>query len=174
MNRRIFVFIILLASLAVAQPEAKTDELAVLKFLEGKWIDEKPGVSKVVQDYEFIMNGKYLSMKTRAVFEPSEKNPKSEVHEDFGIFSYDQSRKTLVFRQFHIEGFVIYYALEKKDQNEKELTFVSEQIENAPPGTKTKEIFKFVGEDKVEQSFHVAWPNREFACYSLNNLTRIK
>ena len=174
MNRMIFVFIILLPYLVVAQTEAKIDELAVLKFLEGKWIEEKPGVSKVTQDYGFIMNGKYLRMKTRAVFEPSEKNPKGEVHEDVGIFSYDQSRKTLVFRQFHSEGFVIHYILEKKDKSAKEITFVSEHIENAPQGTQAKEIFKFVGEDEIEQSFHVAWPNREFACFALNKLRRTK
>ena len=86
-----------------------------LAFLEGIWQGGKPGVSKVTQEYQFIFNRKFLQVKTKAVFEPTEKNPKGEVHEDLGIFSYDKFRKTFVFRQFHIEGFVNQYILEKKD-----------------------------------------------------------
>ena len=174
MYRKLLVLIVLLPVLMTAQTQEKQDIWETLKFLEGKWIDDKPGVSKVTQMYEFIWDGKYLQMRTKAVFEPTEKNPKGEVHEDLGIFSYDQNRKTFVFRQFHVEGFVIQYILEKKEDSKNEWTFVSEHIENAPPGTKAKEVFKFVSEDKIEQSFHVAWPNRDFACYSLNNLKRIK
>jgi len=174
MKRKLLVLIALLPFLIAAQTQKKQDIWATLKFLEGKWVDEKPGLSKTTQVYEFIWNGKYLRMRTRAVFEPTEKNPKGEVHEDLGIFSYDQSRKTFVFRQFHIEGFVIQYILEKKDDKTNELTFVSEHVENAPPGTKAKEIFKFVSEDQIEQSFHVAWPDRDYACFALNNLKRIK
>lgn len=35
-------------------------------------------------------------------------------------------------------------------------------------------IFKVIAEDEIEQSFHVAWPDREFACYSINKLKRKK
>ena len=41
-------------------------------------------------------------MKTRSVFEPTEKNPKGEIHEDFGVFSYDRTRKTFVMRGFYV------------------------------------------------------------------------
>ena len=173
MRRMLLVFIVLLPSLVVAQTEEIKDDWAALKFLEGKWIDEKPGVSKVKQEYEFIFKGKYLQMRTKAVFEPTEKNPEGEVHEDLGIFSYDQFRKTFVFRQFHSEGFINQYILDKKDSATKELTFISEQIENAPEGTKAKVIFKFIAEDEIEQSFHVAWPGKEYACFALNKLKRI-
>jgi hypothetical protein len=100
--------------------------------------------------------------------------PKGDVHEDLGIFSYDQARKTFIFRQFHVEGFVIEYVLEKRDENTEELTFISEAIENAPPGTKAKEIFKFISEDEFEQSFHVAWPDQDYVCFMLNKLKRMK
>lgn len=174
MHRNLLVFIIMLPFLVVAQTQGKDDIWASFKFLEGKWTDEKPGVSKVTQVYEFIFNRKYLQMRTRAVFEPTEKSPKGEVHEDLGIFSYDQVRKTFVFRQFHIEGFVIQYILEKRDERINELTFISEQIENAPSGTKAKEAFKFINEDEIEQSFYVAWPNKDYACFALNKLKRTK
>lgn len=44
---------------------------------------------------------------------PTEKNPKGEVHEDFGIFSYDQARKTFVMRGFYVEGFVNTYVMDE-------------------------------------------------------------
>ena len=174
MRTYLLVFILILPALVIAQPQQKDDVWASFRFLEGNWIDEKPGVSKITQVYEFMFSGKYLQMKTRGVFEPTEKKPKGEVHEDLGIFSYDQARKTFVFRQFHIEGFVIEYVLEKGDENTGELTFVSEAIENAPPGTKAKEVFKIINEDEFEQSFHVAWPKQDYACYALNKLKRVK
>jgi hypothetical protein len=174
MRRYLLVFIIILPSLVIAQPQEKDDIWASFRFLEGKWIEEKPGVSKVAQVYEFMFNGKYLKMRTRAVFEPTEKMPKGDVHEDLGIFSYDQARKSFVFRQFHIEGFVIEYVLEKRDEKTNELTFISEMIENAPPGTKAKEVFKFINKDEFEQSFHVAWPDQDYVCFALNKLRRAK
>ena len=174
MRRYLLVFIIILPSLVIAQPQEKDDIWASFRFLEGKWIDEKPGVSKVTQVYEFMFNEKYLQMRTRAVFEPTEKMPKGDVHEDLGIFSYDQARKTFVFRQFHVEGFVIEYVLEKRDEKTEELTFISEMIENAPPGTKAKEIFMFINKDEIEQSFHVAWPEQDYVCFALNKLKRTK
>ncbi len=174
MRRYLLVIIIVLPCLVIAQPQEKDDIWASFRYLEGKWVDEKPGVSKVIQTYEFMFGGKYIQMRTRAVFEPTEKKPKGEVHEDVGIFSYDQARKTFIFRQFHLEGFVIEYVLEKRGENTNELTFVSEAIENAPPGTRAKEVFKFINEDEFEQSFHVAWPKQDYACYMQNKLKRVK
>jgi hypothetical protein len=106
MVQRILVLIVLLPILVAAQTDQKKDIWEPLKFLEGTWKGEDPGLSKVSQVYKFVLNGKFLHMKTRSVFEPTEKNPKGEVHEDFGIFSYDQGRKTFVMRGFYVEGFV--------------------------------------------------------------------
>jgi hypothetical protein len=38
--------------------------------------------------------------------------PKPEVHEDFGIHSYDRALKRIVLRQFHGEAFVNEYTLD--------------------------------------------------------------
>ena len=112
MARKIFVFLILVPILVAAQAEQKKDVWTPLRILEGTWIGETPGVSKVTQTYQFVLKGRFLLMKTRSVFEPSEKNPKGEVHEDFGIFSYDQGRKTFMMRGFYVEGFVNTYVME--------------------------------------------------------------
>jgi len=89
-----------------------------------------------------------------------------------GLFSFDQSRKTFVLRGFYIEGFVNTYVLDNISDDGKTFTFLTEHIENAPAGTKAKLIFKVINPDELEQSLHVAWPEREFSCYSLNRLKR--
>jgi len=171
MRNKLIVVLFLLPLLVVAQTEKQTDIWQSLNFLEGKWEGHGQG-STVTQEYQFILNKKFLQMKTKAVFEPSEERPEGEIHEDMGLFSFDQSRKTFVLRGFYVEGFVNTYILDNISDNGKTLTFVTEHIENAPPGTKAKLIFKVINPDELEQSFHVAWPEREFNCYSLNRLKR--
>lgn len=111
-------------------------------------------------------------MKTKAVFEPQEKNPKGEVHEDWGLFSYDQSRKKFVFRQFHVEGFINQYALEEISNKGKTLVFKSEHIENGPPGLEAKLIFKFINDDTLEESFYLGFAGKDLDCYITNILKR--
>ncbi len=174
MIKRIIVLIILLPVLAAAQTDKKKDVWEPLKFLEGTWVGETPGVSKVKQTYKFVLNGHFLHMKTRSVFEPTEKNPNGEVHEDFGVFSYDQARKTFVMRGFYVEGFVNTYVMENISEDGKAFTFMTEHVENAPEGTKAKLEFKVLSGDEIEQSFHVAFPGREFSCLFINNLKKQK
>ena len=174
MIKRIFVYIVLLPILIAAQTEQKKDVWEPLRILEGTWEGEEPGVSKVTQVYQFVLNGNFLHMKTRSVFEPTEKNPKGEVHEDFGIFSYDQGRKTFMMRGFYVEGFVNTYVMDEISEDGKNFTFLSEHVENAPEGTEAKLVFKVLNDDEVEQSFHVSFPGREFSCLYINNLKKQK
>jgi len=79
------------------------------RFFEGRWEGKgegKPGISQGKQTWEFILRGKFLQIRNEARFEPQGPNTASEVHEDFGILSYDKARQKYVFRQFHVEGFV--------------------------------------------------------------------
>lgn len=177
MRKEILSVILLLPFLIFAQGEKKADVWQALKFLEGKWVgqgDGMSGVSTVVQTYQFVLGNKYLQMRTKSVFKPQEKNPKGEVHEDMGMVSYDNFRKTFVLRGFYIEGFVNQYVLDSQSSDDKTLTFVSEAIENAPPGTKAKLIFKIIADGEMEESFHVAFPGKDFSCYVVNTLRKEK
>ena len=75
-----------------------------------------------------------IQMKNKTVYAPTKENPKGYIHEDFGTLSYDKVRKTFVFRQFHIEGFVNQYVLESISPDGKTIIFVTESIENIPKG----------------------------------------
>ncbi len=174
MIKKILIIVMILPALLAAQAEKKQDIWEPMKFLVGQWEGKgegKSGISKVNHDFEFIMKGRYLHMRTKAIFEPQEKNPKGEVHEDWGFFSHDRSREKIVFRQFHVEGFINQYVLEDISKEGK-LVFVTEQIENAPPGLKARLTFKRLNGDKLEVNFELSFPGKEFDCYSLNTLKR--
>lgn len=82
--------------------------------------------------------------------------------------------KKIVFRQFHVEGFIIQYILDDISVDGKTLVFNSEQIENGPPGLKAKLTFKFIDNNTIEESFHLAFPGQDFSCYITNFLKRKK
>jgi len=177
MRKMVLLIIILLPALLIAQAEKKQDIWAPLKSFVGKWEGKgegMPGISKAMKDFQFIMNGKYLLLKGKSIYEPQKKNPKGEVHEDWGFFSYDQFRKKFVLRQFHIEGFIIHYALENIPEDGKTFVFVSEQIENAPPGWGAKVTYKFMDADTINEQFDLATSEKGFDCYIVNILKRKK
>ncbi len=97
------------------QSTANTEPFASVRFFVGHWQGTGtgvPGDSTVERDYEFVLGGKFLQVKNVSHWAPRDRSPKGEIHEDFGLMSNDKARKRIVFRQFHVEGFVNQYALE--------------------------------------------------------------
>jgi hypothetical protein len=181
MVRKLIIMLVLFPLLTPmwlqAQVDKSQDVWEPFKFFVGKWEgrgEGKPGISTGKQEFQFILRGQYLQVKNEARFEPQEKNPKGQVHEDWGFFSYDQNRKKYVLRQFHLEGFVNQYVLESLADDRKTFTFVSEQIENIPVGWKAKLTYKILNENEFQQSFDLAGPEKEFECYSVGIMKRIK
>ena len=175
MKRKSITLFFLLTLMLSASAEDKPDIWQPLRHLEGLWEgtgDGMSGISSAAQEYRFILSGKFLKVTTRSIFKPQEKNPKGEIHEDLGIISYDQSRKKFVFRGFYIEGFVNQYVLEDISEDGKTLIFETENIENAPPGTKAKLIYKLISSNEMIEEFYVAFPGQELSCFNTNKLRK--
>ena len=115
---------------------------------------------------------RFIEETNRSVYPPQEKNPKGEIHEHRSFFSFDNARKTVVFRQFHGEGFVNQYVLEPTTKPGV-LVFVSEAIENIPRGYRARETYTFLSENEFEEVFEIAEPGKDFALYSKARLKRI-
>lgn len=130
----------------------------------------EPGTSTVERTYRWTLGGKFLEVENRSTYEPQPKNPKGEKHEDRGVVSFDKGRKKLVFRQFHVKGFVNQYVLESATADT--FVFVSEAIENIPPGFRARETWKLTSDTTLEETFEIAEPNQDFAVYSINKLTK--
>lgn len=161
---------------ALSQPATKVDVWQPLTYFVGSWSgtsDGQPGKGTYARTYSHALNGKFINIKNKSTYAPQEKNPKGEVHEDWGMLSYDKARRRFVLRQFHIEGFVNQYVAEPTDDPSL-LRFVSESIENIPPGFRARETYRIVGPDEFIETFEMAEPGKDFAVYSEARLKRIK
>ena len=162
---------------SLAQEAKQPDVWAPLKHFLGAWegtSNGQPGKGKVELSFQFVMNGRFLQVRNRSTYPRQEKNPKGEVHEDWGLISYDRARKTFVYRQFNVEGFVNQYVMEPVSADGKKITFVSESIENIPPGWRARETYRIVSENEFAAVFDLAAPGKDFEVYSQSQLKRKK
>ena len=90
------------------------------------------------------------------------------------MFSFDNARKKLILRQFHVEGFVNQYVLERVSTDGREVVFVTEAIENIPRGYRARESYKLIDSTSFEETFEIAAPGKDFAIYSVNKFKRAK
>jgi hypothetical protein len=176
MRRRIFI-LILLPGVLLAQADKKSAVWQPLKFFVGAWEGTgkgQSGISKIEREYQFVLNGRFLQTKNKSIYEPQEKNPKGEVHEDWGLISRDGMRKKFVLRQFHVEGFVNQYALDSLAVDGRTLVFVTESIENIPAGWRARETYKILNDVEFAETFELAEPGKGFEVYTENHLRRKK
>jgi hypothetical protein len=112
-------------------------------------------------------------MRNRSEYAPQEKNPRGEIHEDEGWFSFDRARKRVVFRQFHIEGFVNQY-VQGADSTATKLVFTTEAIENIPAGWQARETYIVHGPNEFEEVFELAEAGKAFKLYSRARFRRVE
>ncbi len=170
----IAVLVTLFFGMPIPQSGAKDDLKRIVAFFEGRWQGTgtgEPGKSTVEREYRFVLGGRFLEARNVSRWAPRDKNPKGEIHEDLGLMSYDKARRTIVYRQFHVEGFVNQYTMQPI-LNPKTLVFVSEAIENIAPGWRAKETYHILGNDEFEEVFELAAPGKEFELYSRTRLSR--
>lgn len=162
---------------AILRAQAKQDSpWEPMKFFVGKWTgtgEGEPGKGSYERSYQFVLNGKFIETRNKSVYPPQEKNKAGEVHEDIGYISYDKTTKTFVFRQFHTEGFVNEYRLEKISQDHKTISFISYAIENIPAGWRARETYQIVAENEFVETFELAEPGKDFQTYTRTTLTRV-
>jgi hypothetical protein len=152
------------------------DPFARVAFLVGKWegtSEGQPGKGIVRREYVRALNDRFIRVSNRSEYPVQEQNPKGEIHEDQGYISFDRSRKRLVLRQFHVEGFVNQY-VEEPGPSASPIVFTSEAIENIPPGWQARETYVAHGPDEFEETFELAEAGKPFTVYSRARLTRVK
>jgi hypothetical protein len=163
------------SSMTAASQSSATSNLGPVQLLVGQWqgtSEGQPGTGTVTREYRLILADRFIEETNRSVYPPQDKNPKGEVHEHRGFFSFDRAKKTVIFRQFQIEGFVNQYALQPTSKPGV-LVFVSESIENIPQGFRARETYTFGGNDELEEVFEIAEPGKDFVLYSKARLKRV-
>lgn len=160
-------------SIQLAQTNSAPDNWRPVRFLVGSWegdVSGQPGSGQSQREYKFVLNDRYLEVRNKSTYPVQPKNPKGEVHEDWGMISYDRARKRLVLRQFHVEGFVNQYAAETSADGI--LSFHSEAIENIPAGFRARETYTITGANEFIERFELAEPGKDFEVYSETRFRR--
>lgn len=174
---KISMLILLIPLVIAAQQESEKTEWDILAFFEGVWIGEgkgKYGSSSLEREYRYILGGKYLYAVNRSEFEPTEKNPAGEIHENIDYYSFDKIRKKVILRQFHNEGFVNEYVIDSLSTDNRTIIFATENIENLPEGWRARITILILNEDEFLESFDLAAPDKEFGCLIENRFHRKK
>jgi hypothetical protein len=159
---------ILLFTINARSDEHRTDPWSPLRLFAGQWEGEtrgRPGIGKTSRQYRFILNDRFLQINNKSIYPPQEKNPKGEIHEDIGFFSYDKYAKKLILRQFHVEGFINEFVLDTISQDGRTIVFVTTSIENLPAGWRARETYRVVREDEFIETFELAEPEKPFKNY---------
>lgn len=148
---------------------------SLFDFFVGTWKGTgggEPGTGDYERSYCFIFNKKFLEVRNKSTYPPSQNNPKGEIHEDLGYISFDKARHCFVFRQFHVEGFVNQYKLDSVSEDGKRFVFISEAIENIASGWRAKETYQISGENEFTETFELAPPGNDFSVYTSVTLRR--
>jgi hypothetical protein len=148
-----------------------------MRFFVGSWSGTghgQPGTSTVEREYAFALHERFIEVRNTSTYAPQEKNPKGEVHEDHGFISWDRARHRFVFRQFHVEGFVNQYVADSLGADASTIVFISEGLENIPPGYRARETYRILGPDEFSERFELAEPESTFKVYSEVTLKRKK
>lgn len=173
---RILALIVFVTASAVAQsPQA--DVWKPLTFFVGVWEGTgkgEAGEAMVEREYKFALNDKFLQVSHRSIYDPKTKNPKGNVHEDVGFFSFDRARKQLVFRQFNSEGFVVQFLVSGSSDNGKTVVLESENNENIPKDMRVRITYKIVSDVEFTETYEIAEPGKDFAAYYTKNFKRKK
>jgi hypothetical protein len=175
--RKIMIAVLLLLlSFATAQ-SGQPDVWEPFRYFVGTWEGTgkgQPGVSKMQREYKLVLNGKFLQVQSRSVYEPQAKNPNGEIHEEWGLLSFDKNRKQYVLRQFHVEGFVNQYVMTSPKTDGKTFVFTTESIENIPAGWRARETYRIISADEFVEEFELAAPGKDFELYSESRHKRKK
>ncbi len=161
----------------VTGQEKKPDPWEPIRFLAGEWegtAEGQSGSGTVRRTYSFVLKNRYLHEKNVSSYPPQKANETGEIHEHWSFFSYDRRRGTLVLRQFHQEGFVNQYTLNKDASGPGKLVFDSENFENFDNDWKARETYEIRSNDEFVETFELAEPGKELQVYSMNTLRRVR
>ena len=174
MTLRVSALLVALGTITLGAQAPAIDPFARVSFLVGRWegtVEGQPGKGTVRREYSRVLNGSFIRVVNRSEYPAQEKNPKGEIHEDEGYLSFDRSKKVLVLRQFHIEGFVNQYA-EDTTSPATRVVFNTDAIENIPAGWRARETYVVHGPDEFEEIFELAEAGKPFEEYSRSRLKR--
>jgi len=167
--------VLLLAGPATTQDQKEEDVWKPFRFFVGSWegaASGRFGKGKVEAQYEFVLDNSFLRGQHKTVYEPRERYPQGEIHQEVSFFSLNRATNTYVLRQFHNESIVNEYLLDHISDDGKTIVMRTQHVENFRPGWRARETYKILGPDEFLEVFELAAPGKEFQVFVQNHFKR--
>ena len=153
----------------------ETDPWQAIRFFQGTWQGTSegiPGRGTVDRSYAFVLEDRFIQERNISTYPPQPANTAGEVHEHWSFFSRDRTRDVLVLRQFHQEGFVNQFALNRSASSATKQVFDSESFENFG-GWRGRETYEIISNDEFIETFELGRPDQPLEVYSKNHFKRV-
>ena len=164
-----------------AEQPSLTNPLESLQFLIGEWQGdsvESQGNSvsalespRAHREFQRMLNDRYIRIESHEMHISEPRQPTQPPHDTIGIVSFDTARQKLVLRQFHTDGSIIQYSTDPYVKGRK-LIFLSEAVENMPPGFRARTTYDVIAPDELEEVVERGEPGAEFRVYSRSRVKR--
>ncbi len=156
-----------------AREEAR---FAPIEWLVGEWrgygqFGSGP-TNYIHKTYVYEMGGMFIVGRTTSMFPPEELSTDYEIHQDWVIF-YKAGEDVFKAKTFYIESFVTSEKVTVKEDGSV-IVMETEQIDNAPPGMKTRMTWTRRSNDRFELHFELAMPGQEYSTAERIQMERIK
>lgn len=87
--KTLVLLLLLFPIISFAQTTTKQESpWTPMKFFAGEWKgtgEGEPGKGAYERSYQFVLGDKFIEVKNRSTYPPTDKDPKGEVHEDRGL-----------------------------------------------------------------------------------------
>lgn len=167
-NVNLLLFLTILLIPIVGFSQSTTSESTVLddfkSYFIGTWQGSEsgsPGNGAGYRTYESAVQDTYVLMKNQSVFAPDQEGGTREFHEDWGMYSLDQSSSKIIYRQFNSEGFVNTFET-VVSQLDSVWVFETRHIENLPAGWTARITINKINEYKFTETFELARPKQDY------------
>ena len=169
----IAVLVTPVARLAAQDGESEAP-LSSLLFLVGSWEGEVSGAlgeGQALREYELMLDQQFLVSRHASVRLPQEESPAGDHHRELGVFSFDQQRSAIVYRQFVVEGYVNRYTCALHGGGLHGFTCVTEAVENGPE-LRARWTVTAENEFVFDEEFELAEPGEDFTLLFTNRGVR--
>ncbi|MBI4931191.1 MAG: hypothetical protein HY841_10545 [Bacteroidetes bacterium] len=170
--RKLFTIYLLLPLFAFTQQVKTEHSPYALKdfsvYFNGSWENDtakSEGMGQGTRQYELILNNAHLQVSNKANNLSQDKKTMVCYHQDIGVFSYDKSRKKIIYREFTSEKFFSQYVCDSISPDKKTFIFHSESFENVPAGYKGRITITILEENIFIEHFELAEAGKSFQTY---------
>jgi hypothetical protein len=158
-----------------ATPLRSAERFSPLNWLVGEWrgfgkFDKT--ANYIHKKFSYDVGGMYLTERTLDVFPPAEPSTEFELHQDLIIYYREGADGPFRAKGFYVESFVASMNLTVDDGGDS-ITVESAQIENAPPGTRTRTTYKRQSADEFRGTFEMAKPGEPYRVVEQLTMKRI-